>query len=126
MKKEIIALALLILLFSGSLYNISIMDNMVQTLEAQVDNSFNAARADDFKKASKLIDAAADDWLSRDGYTHIFIRHTEIDSTTDAFFEYISDIAAEDIGNAEGSYGMLMAHLDSLKTMEHISFGSIF
>ena len=126
MKKEIIALVLLLLLFFGSLYNIHVMDNMVQTLEAQVESSYKAAEADDFEKASELIDAAAADWLSRDGYTHIFIRHTEIDSTTDAFFEYISDVAAEDIGNAEGSYGMLMAHLDSLKTMEHISFGSIF
>ena len=126
MKKEITALILLILLFLGSLYNIRVMDRMVQTLESEVEKSYSAAENSDFEKAHELINVAATDWLSRDGYTHIFIRHTEIDSTTDAFFEYISDISAEDIGSAEGSFGMLMAHLDSLKTMEHISFGSVF
>lgn len=126
MKKEIISFLLLVLLFLGSLYNIHVMDNMVQTLESGVQASYNAAKENDYEKASKLIDKTVTDWLSRDGYTHIFIRHTEIDSATDAFFEYISDISAEDIDNAEGSFGMLMAHLDSLKTMEHISFGSIF
>lgn len=126
MRKELIALLLLLLLFLGSLYNIHVMDDMVQTLEAQVENSYSAVKARDFEKASELIDKAVSDWLSRDGYTHIFIRHNEIDSATDAFFEYIADVSAEDEGSAEGSYGMLMAHLDSLKTMEHISFGSVF
>lgn len=126
MKKEIIALILLILLFLGSLYNIHVMDNMVHTLESGVQSSFKAAQNSDFEKASTLINEAAGDWLSRDGYTHIFIRHTEIDSTTDAFFEYMADISAKDADSAVGSYGKLMAHLDSLKTMEHISVGSIF
>ena len=116
---------LLILLFLGSLYNIRVMDNMVETLESGVQSSFDAARSNDFEKAALLIDEAAGDWLSRDGYTHIFIRHSEIDSTTDAFFEYISDISAEEKGSAEGSFEKLMAHLDSLKTIEHISFGSV-
>lgn len=126
MKKEIIALTLLILLFLGSLYNIRVMDSMVETLESGVQSSFDAAQNNDFEKAALLIDEAAGDWLSRDGYTHIFIRHTEIDSTTDAFFEFMTDISAKDADSAVGSYGKLMAHLDSLKTMEHISFGSIF
>lgn len=126
MKKEIISLVLLILLFIGALLNIRVIDNMVRTLEDGVQASYDAAKENDFEKASELIDETVTDWLSRDGYTHIFIRHTEIDSATDAFFEYISDISAEDIGSAEGSFGMLMAHLDSLKTMEHISFGSVF
>ena len=125
MKKEIIAILLLALLFVGSLYNISVMDDMVMTLEGKVEASFSAAKNGDFENAHELIDEAAADWLSRDGYTHIFIRHSEIDSTTDAFFEYISDISAEEKGSAEGSFEKLMAHLDSLKTIEHISFGSV-
>lgn len=125
MKKEIIALLLLALLFTGSLYNIRVIEKMVNTLESGVEASFSAAEIGDFDTAHKLIDEASTDWLSRDAYTHIFIRHSEINSTTDAFFGYISDISAEDIGSAEGSYGLLMAQLDSLKTMEEISFGSI-
>ena len=64
--------------------------------------------------------------MSLDGYTHIFIRHCEINSTTQAYFQLKSDIYAEDMGAAEGSYGLLMATLDSLMTMEQLSLGSIF
>lgn len=126
MKKEIIAILLLALLFLGSLYNIHVIEDMVTTLEDGVSTSFKAAQSGDFDKARILINEAATDWLSRDGYTHIFIRHAEINATNEAFFDYISDICAEDIGSAEGSYGLLISQLDSLKTMEEISFGSIF
>lgn len=125
MKKEIIAILLLALLFIGSLYNIRTIECMTDTLEEKVSASYTAAQNGDFDMARMLINEAATDWLSRDGYTHIFIRHSEINATTEAFFEYISDICAEDIGSAEGSFGNLFAQLDSLKTMEEISLGSI-
>ena len=126
MKKEIIALLLLVLLFIGSMYNVSVVENMVTELENNVTSSFELAQSGDLEAAQKIIKQAATDWSSRDGYTHIFIRHSEINETTDAFFGYISDICAEDIGSAEGSCALLLAQLESLKTMEEISLGSIF
>ena len=67
-----------------------------------------------------------DFWLGADGYTHIFIRHSEIDSTTDAFFELMSDVRSGDAQSASGAYEKLAAHLDSLYTMERVTLGSIF
>ena len=125
MKKEIIAILLLALLFFGSIYNIRVIENIVSTLEDEVSSSYTAMQNGDFDTAHKLINEAVTDWLSRDGYTHIFIRHAEINATNDAFFDYISDICAGDAGSAEGSFGHLIAQLDSLKTMEEISLGSI-
>ena len=61
-----------------------------------------------------------------EGYTHIFIRHSEIDSTTDAFFELMSDVRSGDAESAAGSYEKLLAHLSSLYTMERVTLGSIF
>ena len=61
-----------------------------------------------------------------DGYTHIFIRHSEINSTTEAFFQFRSDIGSGDADAAEGSYGLLSETLRSIMTMEQISLGSIF
>lgn len=82
--------------------------------------------AGQFELAEQELENAAQDWLGADGYTHIFIRHSEIDSTTDAFFELMSDVRSGDAQSASGAYEKLAAHLDSLYTMERVTLGSIF
>lgn len=126
MKKEIIAGLLLVLLFAGVLVNIRVTERMVTCLTSEAERAYESAVSGDFESAKRQIDAAAEHWLSLDGYTHIFIRHSEINSTTEAFFQLRSDIYAEDAGSAVGSYGLLKETLSSLMTMEQISIGSIF
>ena len=126
MKKEIAAAIVLIALFAGVMLNIKVSGNIILSLEDDVTAAYESARNGDFDRAKPQLDAAIEHWMSLDGYTHIFMRHSEINSTTEAYFQLKSDIYAEDIGAAEGSYSLLMADLDSLMTMEQISFGSIF
>ena len=126
MKKELAAAVILALLFIGVLVNIHVASNIILSLEDDVAAAYESAQYGDFDRAKPLLDAAVEHWMSLDGYTHIFIRHSEINSTTEAYFQLKSDIYAEDMGAVEGSYGLLMATLDSLMTMEQLSFGSIF
>ena len=126
MKKEIAAAIILIALFAGVMLNIKVSGNIILSLEDDVTAAYESARNGDFDRAKPQLDAAIEHWMSLDGYTHIFMRHSDINSTTEAYFQLKSDIYAEDIGAAEGSYSLLMADLDSLMTMEQISFGSIF
>ena len=126
MKKEIAAAVILALLFIGVLVNINVASNIILSLEDDVAAAYESAQNGDFDRAKPLLDAAIEHWMSLDGYTHIFIRHSEINSTTEAYFQLKSDIYAEDMGAVEGSYGLLIATLDSLMTMEQLSFGSIF
>ena len=126
MKKEIAAAVILALLFIGVLVNINVASNIILSLEDDVAAAYESAQNGDFDRAKPLLDAAIEHWMSLDGYTHIFIRHSEINSTTEAFFQLKSDIYAEDMGAVEGSYGLLISTLDSLMTMEQLSFGSIF
>ena len=126
MNREICAYLLLLALFLGSLYNIHVMDEKIGSLRADVGKAYESAQNSDFENAERQLRSAADRWLGMDEYTHIFIRHTEIDSATDAFFDMLSDIASKDAESAEGSYRKLDAHLKSLITIEHLSFGSIF
>ena len=126
MKKEIAAAIILIALFAGVMLNIKVSGNIILSLEDDVTAAYESARNGDFDRAKPQLDAAIEHWMSLDGYTHIFMRHSEINSTTEAYFQLKSDIYAEDIGAAECSYSLLMADLDSLMTMEQISFGSIF
>ncbi len=126
MKKEIAAALLLLLLFAGTLVNIRVNDGLIAELEDTVDRAYIAAQNGDWDSAKKGVEAACRRWESLDGYTHVFIRHSEIGTTTDALYSMLSSVCAEDIGDLRGSYGLLRAQLRSLSEMEHISIGSIF
>ena len=126
MRKELAAAIILALLLTGVMVNIRGASNIILGLKEDVTAAYQSAEKGDFDRAKPQLDAAIEHWMSLDGYTHIFIRHCEINSTTQAYFQLKSDIYAEDMGAAEGSYGLLMATLDSLMTMEQLSLGSIF
>ena len=102
------------------------MDRTFSALETKAQEAYDCALEGDTEKAKELIGSACSDWLSLDGYTHIFLKHTEIDSTTDAFFELLSDISEGNTDAAAGSLRKLRAHLDSLISAERISLGSVF
>lgn len=124
MKREIIAVILLLLIFVGALINIRANDRIVGDLESEVRQAYKSAQSGDTEKAKSLLSDAEEHWLSLDGYTHIFIRHSEIDSLTDAFFDFYSSLD-EEPSSIEGAYNRLIAHLESIRTMEHLRFGSI-
>lgn len=126
MKKELFAALLLALLFAGTLVNIKVNDSLMQKLDAEVKSAYEYAADGSWDEAERRLSEASSHWLSLDGYTHVFIRHSEIDATTQAFFSMMSDVCAKDQGALEGSYAMLHAQLRSLIGMEHISIGSIF
>ena len=126
MRKELAAAIILALLLTGVMVNIRVASNIILGLKEDVTAAYQSAEKGDFDRAKPQLDAAIEHWMSLDDYTHIFIRHCEINSTTEAYFQLKSDIYAEDMGAAEGSYGLLMATLDSLMTMEQLSLGSIF
>ena len=126
MRKELAAAIILALLLTGVMVNIRVASNIILSLKEDVTAAYQSAEKGDFDRAKPQLDAAIEHWMSLDGYTHIFIRHCEINSTRQAYFQLKSDIYGEDMGAAEGSYGVLMATLDSLMTMEQLSLGSIF
>lgn len=126
MKKEIISALLLLLIFSGVLVNIRINERIVSSLINEVDMSYENLKNGNEVKAMQQLDTAIEHWLNLDGYTHIFIRHSEINSTTDAFYGFRSDVGSGDADAANGSYGLLKETLLSLMTMEQISLGSVF
>ena len=126
MTREIAAYILLIAIFAGSLFNIHYMDMTIGELRDDAGEAYEALWLGDKEASMKLLAKASDRWLELDSYTHIFIKHTEIDSATDAFFDMLSDVSSGDADAALGSYRKLDAHLASLVSAEKLSFGSIF
>ena len=122
MKKEIFALSLLLLLFAASLFNIRYFDHLCLDIAGEVNAALEAGNT---KAAEEHLENALHTWLDADSYTHIFIRHPEIDSTADAFYELGQELAGENGESCRAAYDKLLYHLESIRTMEHLRFGSI-
>ena len=157
MKKEAIAGAVLALLIVLSAWNIYSIDALTDGISDSLRMSQALADIGDFDSAKTELDKGLKLWLNADGYTHIFLRHPEIDSTTDAFYELqelLLDGGGEQFagllggagcgcgigaafggsrggrrasgrGGGAAAYDKLRYHLESIRSMEHISIGSV-
>ena len=125
MKKEWIAAILLALLFAAALLNIACLDRLIGRIGEDVAHAQDLAGRGDFLAAEAALDTAIERWIAANSYTHIFIRHPEIDSTSDAFFELKELLAEENADGFPSAFDKLMYHLNSIDEMEHIRLGSV-
>ena len=126
MRREWIALALLLLLLAAALVNIAWLDRLIETIEADVHRADTLARAGRFDDALRALDQALGHWTAAHAYTHIFIRHPEIDTTSDAFFELRQTLAEQNAEGYPSALEKLCYHLRCIDEMEHIRLGSVF
>lgn len=125
MKKEIFAAAVLLLLAVVSVWNLSYAKKLTRELSETVDASLEMAQSDRWQEASQLAEAAEQKWSSADDYTHIFIGHTEVELTTDAFGDYLGELYRNDLGGARGAHQKLVEHIKTIYEMERLTLRSI-
>ena len=125
MKKTIAAAILLALLSGAAAWNIAHIDALTGSLTALADESLAYCRAEDYDAAEKTLRQAIDLWYGAENYTHIMIRHSEVDSATDAFYAALETILTRDADAAESAIECLKAHLRSIASMEHVSIKSV-
>ena len=87
MKREICALLLLAVLAALSIWNIRGADRLVGEIQEHLDLSEKAMLSGDSPYAEQQLEAALHIWLAARGYTQVFLRHPELDNTTDVFYE---------------------------------------
>lgn len=126
MKKAIAAAILLALLFGAAAWNIAHVDALTGSLTALAEEARAFCRAEDYAAAERSLREAIELWFASENYTHIMIRHSEVDSATDAFYAALETILTEDGDAAESAIDCLEAHLQSIDSMEHVSFRSVF
>ena len=125
MRRELAAIALLILLVSLLLYHIRTLDSLIDEVEAQVCASSAALARGDRKGAVSELETARKLWDEAESYAQVFVRHSEIDAVWDAFFELNAALRGEE-KQQEEAYLQLLYHLDSVEQMDHLHLGSIF
>ncbi len=126
MKKEFVALALLLLIIIGNIWNQRRLNGLISDLDDLTEEAYAASQAQNWSEAEAAARSAENRWSAENRYTHVFIRHTDIDALTEAFCDYRGAIAGHDEGNILGSFLRLSAGLHSLLDMETLSAGSVF
>ena len=126
MRKAVAALVMLALLAGVSVWNIQYLDRLTGQLERQIGCSRALYLQGDMTGAAQALDDALALWYGAESYTHVFIRHAEVNNVTDAFFDVYAALSGDDAAPAGSQYERLIAHLDSIDTMEHVTLKSVF
>lgn len=126
MKKEIFAAAILVLLAAISAWNLNYAQKLTTELSQAVDASIEMAKSGQWQKAASIAESASEKWNSADSYTQIFMGHTELELTTDAFGDYLGELYRCDLGGARGAHQKLIEHIKTIYEMERITLKSVF
>ena len=126
MKREICAALLLMALIAASVFNIRRADRLTGEIREHLDLSEKAMLAADTAYAEEQFEAARRLWLSARSYTQVFLRHPELDATSDMFCELMQELQRGEIRALPAVYERLRYHLDSIREMEHPGWGTVF
>jgi len=126
MKKSIFAVGLLVALLLAAFLNIRYMDRFAASLEKGLDSAGELWAEERYSDAERAVEKLIGEWRKADGYTHIFIRHSEIDSASDCFYQLLSALKEGEKEAADAAAEQLRYHLESIREMEHITLRSVF
>lgn len=126
MSKEFFAAALLAVLLALSIWNTSEIQKICDGIGSLVNGSADAAAEGNWEESRQLLEKAMELWKSRQGYTGVVLRHTDIETLTDDFYELTEHIYTKDAPAARAASALVLEHLDSIRKMESLNMSSIF
>ena len=126
MKRELAALALLLALMAGAIWNVHTIDALTDGIRQDTLLAQQAAARGDYPTAEQHLRQGMQRFEDAAPYTQIFIRHAEINSCMDAFFDYAATLQAQESEAAMAACEKLLYHLECIDEMEHPKLGSIF
>ena len=126
MKRELAAAALLLCLFGAARLNIAHADKLIDLLSLNLVRSENAARIGEYTTALTDLDNALSLWEKSRNYTDFFLRHPDLDTTADAFYDLRTALLQKDADALPAAFSKLRYHLQCIDYMEHLSLGTVF
>ncbi len=124
--KEIAAAMLLFVMIASSVINVICINDMCLEMQTLIQNTADASEKEKWEEAQANAQKAIKLWEKKDSYTHIVLRHSEIDTLSDALFDLYAAVNEENSRQTAAVAKKVLYHLDSIAKMEMPSFGSIF
>ncbi|MCD8066065.1 MAG: DUF4363 family protein [Oscillospiraceae bacterium] len=126
MRNMYTGFAVLLAALALGLWSTAHLDSLTDDMHVLVTKSQEYALDENSAAAAEALLRAADLWEAEEWYTHVFVRHTEVDAVSDAVYELLGSLLNEEWGETTGGYEKLRYHLESIRKLEHLSVGSIF
>lgn len=126
MKKEIFSICLLFSLLAATLLNIRGVRLVTDELREYVTVCTEHINNEDWLQAERYAQLAKKLWNEKDTYTHMVLRHSEIDTVSDALYDFTGDVYEHNAEASRAGAEKIIYHLDSIYEMERVRFGSIF
>lgn len=121
MKKTYIAIAIVTLLIVLTGWNLHYLEQFLTQRQQEVTAS---RRAETREEATTLLEQSLEEWNAASRYTHIFLRHSDIDNATDAYYDLLQQLQDSETDPGP-SYNYLLDQLWRIWEMEQISLGSV-
>ncbi len=125
MKKEGLAITIILFVILGSVLNLRYLTSLIHELDAQTNEAVSEAEEENWTTSEALASDVMMQWMKMDKYTHVFIRHGEIDAVTDAFCSLLGAIKSRDTSDIFMAQLTLHSRLNELVEMERVTPGSI-
>ena len=126
MKKEIFVIALLAAMLTAAIANVWYLNKLTDEVIAAAENAANLAAAGKWSDAQSAAEAAAKKWEEREGYTHMVLRHSEIEQCTEVLNDLRKEIYMKEEGGVRGALAAVRSQMTSIASIERVKLGSIF
>jgi len=123
--REILAQLLIILLVAGAFWNVHTIEDLSNNIQNSLHEAEKHLLSGNREAARQAVDFALKTWQRAENYTHIFIRHPEIDSCTDIFYDLKEALSSAEIAEIQAISEKLCSHLQSIADMEKPKIGNI-
>lgn len=124
MIREIVAVSLLVALLALSLFNVKYIENKTEILADEIGQAHELYQNGDNEGATSLVEDSLNTWLSWESYSHIMLRHSEIDVITSAYYALLEELEGEEKVTG-ASFDALIETLNDIVKKERVTFGSL-
>ena len=125
MKRELIATALLLVIFAMSLVNVRSIENKMSSLREDIKSAESFSALGEREEAEAVVKASMQRWKDWGKYPLIMLRHSEMEAVTVAYFALLLELQRSE-GAPSAAFKALKDILSSLAEKERISLGTIF
>ena len=126
MKKEAFAIVALCVLILGSVANLVHLKKLTNNIVTHLNYTNMYCYQNDYNSAKDELSKAMMLWENAEGYTHVFVRQTEVDDLMDLFYDLRVSIANEQGAEAMELVEKSLHKCQMLIDMERLSIESVF
>ena len=125
MKRLWIAIAILLAIFSATIWNARSLDGFLSGLHELLAQAEAAAESGQWEVARQLTDQALERWESHSVYLHTVLRHSDMDQVDTSFGEVQEFLQCQESGEYSASNAQLMTQLMLICEAEQLTLQNI-